>query len=319
MFDIPLCKNYNRKLRSDGVKMNKIDLIESALYDELPYRKKLNITRPFGLEIEAGLENPADRHFICNQELLESEFIRKIDKTVTYGYPMEIASPLLSASEDTWDVLWLLSERMKKCKIRFDYAAFQVNMDVDYDLWCAYLFILFFRSFEHIIFKFSTSGQEVLRPHQMWAKSLKFLLNNYQRRSVDDFYIRKLVNTKDYAFGYKYKEGTEEGEMPNIIEFRIPNGSDDAWMWQNYVNTFFWMTDSISRLDLDYIDYELCYGNKKKHLYTWLDLDDACLFANIIFTNDEDKIYFLKQYIGPDRCRAEEYVKMRKLGSNGIK
>lgn len=45
-------------------------------------------------------------------------------------------------------------------------------------------------------------------------------------------------------------------------------------------------------------DYRNCLNNKA---YSVLDLEAACLFANLIFKNEIDKIYFLRQYIGHDK------------------
>ena len=45
--------------------MNGHELIESAIYDELPYRIVLDLNKPFGLEIEVSLDDPMDRYYIC--------------------------------------------------------------------------------------------------------------------------------------------------------------------------------------------------------------------------------------------------------------
>lgn len=57
--------------------MKKMDLIESAIYDDLPYRLDLEIGKPFGLEIEAGLLNQMDRYFIVN-DALQKKVIKEI-------------------------------------------------------------------------------------------------------------------------------------------------------------------------------------------------------------------------------------------------
>lgn len=288
--------------------MNRVELIEHAIYDELPYRRELRINKPFGLEIEAALSDALDRYYIVNDDLAKKDYKRNIDKTVGGSFPLEINTPLLCDDVQTWSDLYKLSKRLEECDVNFDTAAFQVNIDIEYDYLDCYYLLLLFRTFEHIIFKFSTSGCASLRPLK-YAQSVGLFLRDFNKREIGRMGIDKLINSKNFAFSLNYNSKSPYGSPPNIFEARIPNGCSDAWMWQNYVNMFYYLTESIHGLDLDYINYSLLYGEEKEKNYLDLDIDDALKFSDIIFNNDEDKAYFLKQYIGPSQKDAKMYLK----------
>lgn len=284
--------------------MKNQELIEVALYDNLPYRYNLEIPRVFGLEIEMGLFNEMDRKYIM-EGLKEKGYTYEVDVGLKTDFPYEIQTPKLYGTKEVWNQLFLLSERMKKCQINFDYAAFQINMDVHYKTINDFFkFCLFFMKFEHILFKFSTSNHEFLRP-LTYANSLKKYFKIWECRKVEEFNINRFRNNKEYCIALKnsLKNNTF---IPDIIEYRIPNGCDDAWLWQNYINTFYHLQEKIPFLDLEYFDYRSYLTNKP---YVILYLEDACLLANLIFEKDIDKIYFLRQYIDYDREELKRQLK----------
>lgn len=287
--------------------MQNKELVESALYDTLPLRDKINVDKIFGLEIEMGIKNEDDMLFIASKDLRESGYERKFDNTIRCEYPVEIVSPKLYGN-DIWEPLCLLSERMKKCDLNFNYASFQVNMDVSYSYLDFCHFLLFFRTYEYIIFKFSMSFQEFFRSHE-YSKSLKDFFRFYMAKDGNTFEIEKLIEYKRYCVEFKLKDGNKT-YLPDIIEFRSGNGCDDVWIWQNYINTFYYLEEYIHKIDLDLIDYDLCHLQKRDKPYSVLWLEDALKFANTIFKEDIDKIYFLRQYIGYD---LEEVKKDKRL------
>lgn len=293
--------------------MNRIELVEHAIYDELPYRRILKLDKPFGLEIEVALSDAIDRYYIVNNDLEKKGYERNVDKTVGGDFPLEINTPLLFDDVHTWDDLYSLSKRMQECDVNFGTAAFQVNVDIEYDYLDCYYLLLFFRTFEHIIFKFSTSGLISLRPLK-YAQSVDAFLRTFKEREIGRIGLDRLIDSKNLAFSLNYNSKSPYGSPPNIFEARIPNGCSDAWMWQNYVNTFYYLTESIHSLDLDYINYALIYGEEKEKSYLDLYMEDALKFSDIIFKNDEDKAYFLKQYIGVSQNGAKKYIRgIRKI------
>ena len=87
------------------------------------------------------------------------------------------------------------------------------------------------------------------------------------------------------------------------IECRFLNATSNKAIIQNNINTILNMFLSPSKgiIDIELVDYyidnivlsELEYNYK----YNEICLEDALLFVDQIFSNDIDKLYFLKQYI----------------------
>ncbi len=82
--------------------------------------------------------------------------------------------------------------------------------------------------------------------------------------------------------------------LGNTIEFRSPNATSKAIIWQNNVNTLvkFLLSFTREEIDEEYLDYLLL--NEPS---TTSCLEDTLQFIDMIFDNNQDKIYFLKQYM----------------------
>ena len=88
------------------------------------------------------------------------------------------------------------------------------------------------------------------------------------------------------------------GSIHNTIEIRCPNGTLNQTIWQNNVNFFISLLSKCSSddLDMDLINYKF---EKYQDIYNYngVYLNDAVELSNMIFDDDIDKIYFLKQYV----------------------
>lgn len=281
------------------MKMNKNELLMTSMFEDLPYRKRLGIEEPFGVEIEMGLINPKDESHIYNDELKKLSYYTQDDNSIEYYKPLEIVSPILLEKNNIWPILYRLSERMKECELEFDTSAFQVNFDINYSDDELDHMLLFFQTYEHIIFRFSKAFDDRLR-NLKYAASLREFI--YMKRDLNN-----LINSKSYALAFKKRGNLEKG----IVEFRTPNSCDDAWVWQNIINTFYHFKVAIKDLDLDYVDFSYHLRERKPKSYITLDIDRAIEFADIIFDKEIDKLYFMKQYIGNDIVEAVEKEKVK--------
>lgn len=289
--------------------MKNIDLIEAALFENLPYRKELSLKGYIGTEIEMSLFSEKDKDYLLNDYLIEQGYYDPFDDSMIYGIPFEIASPKLITSKKMWEDLEELSLRMKNCQLNFDYSAFQVNIDSDLSPQELYYLILFFISYEHIIFYFSKGDDMELRPMK-YAKSLRIFYNIYKDKYLtkeNNLALERLMWKKNYAIAFKNNHPFHYNEPITFVEFRTPNSCNDSWLWQNYINTFYNLLHSVKRLDLDYIEYELRHNDRKNPAIMYLS--DAIKFAGIIFREDLDKIYFLKHYIGKDNEKIKQNIK----------
>lgn len=88
-------------------------------------------------------------------------------------------------------------------------------------------------------------------------------------------------------------------DKKNTIEFRWPNASSNHVIWQNNINTCTKMLKSSRNLDTDFLDYKLSNGNftYDKMKYSEVNIEEALEFVDLVFDNDLDKVYFLRQYI----------------------
>jgi len=102
----------------------------------------------------------------------------------------------------------------------------------------------------------------------------------------------------------------------NTIEFRCPNGTLNPIIWQNNVNLFtklllFCKEESYQP---EVVEAREKINNHKYMKLEWYDeiyLQQALEFSDLIFSNNLDKIYFLKQYLKSFevRNRKDHYPK----------
>lgn len=85
----------------------------------------------------------------------------------------------------------------------------------------------------------------------------------------------------------------------NTIEFRSPNGSADEIVCQNNINALIKLIINSKEIDEEFLNYKLKDRASVEKIYTYNEvyLKKALEFADLIFEDDIDKIYFLKQYI----------------------
>ncbi len=105
----------------------------------------------------------------------------------------------------------------------------------------------------------------------------------------------------------------------DTIEFRSPNGTLDSVIWQNNVNTFIKLilTCLNDKFDMDIVlkrQRELENSNDRFD-YNKIYLDSALELSDIIFDNNLDKLYFLRQYIKNNEVSNEPMKRTKKFTS----
>ena len=116
-----------------------------------------------------------------------------------------------------------------------------------------------------------------------------------------------------------------EAHYNNTIEFRSPNATSNAIIWQNNINACTKMLDTCGRGDIDEnfldnkIKNEFVPYKENKYLYGCINFKNVLEFVDIIFDNNLDKIYFLRQYLknfqevydSKRTIKAKSFVKRR--------
>lgn len=302
--------NNNDKL-SD---MSGLDLQELIWHIEnyyLELRKTLGFDNmiTFGLELEF---EKAITNRICeklDQYFHHSSWILKYDSSLDNG--AEINSPVLKDNNTTWKDL------TKVCEIVSENARIgensgghiHIGTQVIGDKSESWLnFIKFWSVYENIIYRFAYGEYLVGRPSiQRYAAPVtKDFWQDYIDLKNGNHSIESIIDTISYqkyrAVNFRNVSSTNAFKQRNTIEFRCPNGSLNPIIWQNNVNLFvnLLLYARSTTFDDDIVTrrHEI---NQDKYSglsdYNELYLEQALELCDMLFTNNFDKVYFLRQYL----------------------
>jgi len=310
----------------------------------LGLRKELNIDKDisFGLEIE--FEN-AYRDLI--EQGIYSYFPDNDWEVVDDGSLInggEIRSPRLNDNENNWIDLSQVCDIVDRNAYVMDNVGSHIHIGMHIlgnnpkywanfaKLWLAY---------ENVIIRF-LNGEYISHRSgmQQQARSISVdLINKMDRidRTYDDrsaTHIIKildsgmdridrrkrcvnLTNIEDFQ-PYQYNQKLNK----NTIEFRSPNGTFDPVIWQNNVNllVYLLMYAKSEKFDYNLVNRRISQvkisdyvGNLRK--YNYLYVDQAIELSDLIFDNNLDKVYFLRQYIKDGSVTSKPFVKSRSFTS----
>lgn len=271
------------------------------------YRDSLNIgfEPTFGLELE--FENSDDLLIRNNLKNILKSWKMVDDFSLKDG--AEIVSPVLRDNLQTWE------ELREVCDVVSKFANIGVNsaahvhvgahiLGEDKDHWLN--LVKLWAVYESIIYKFSfgeflyprINAEYYARPVSqiLWEKYILLRKEN----SIKTIFARiKPVRKQSINFGHVVS-GSEYIDS-NTIEFRCPNGTLDPIIWQNNVNLFvkILLYSSSDDFNHDIIDkrYPFTADRSFNDYIAKIYLDDALEFSDLIFSNNLDKIYFLRQYL----------------------
>lgn len=146
------------------------------------------------------------------------------------------------------------------------------------------------------IFKYAPPLSDLLKKEMPRIDSVRYLFDIRQILPTDIKYAA--INFSNVDFG------TLSGrDYDNTLEFRSPNSTTSEIIWQNNINAFTKMlvASSFQVMDEEFLDYKLNHEfisyAKNPHLYNNVNLKNALEFVDLVFDNNLDKIYFLRQYL----------------------
>lgn len=303
-------------------KLKGIDLQE-LLYElesfHLDLRTQLGLDSKitFGTEIEFenaiynDVKKQLDQNFNNTWQL-------KYDETVSSSRTInneniscggEIVSPILKDKEETWQELQWVCQILQRLQARTKnmsggHIHFGANyLDTSEKYWLN--FIQLWIIYERIIYRFVFGDKIGPRERIMeYANpiSQKLYKNFFKLRSNNYTVIKEnLPVFRNQAINFKNTKGGQFDIM-NTIEFRCPNSSINPVVWQNNVNLFgkILMLCKSDRYDKDLINRKLKQYRKQDSsmiFYQEIYLQEALEFCDLVFNNNVDKLYFLKQYL----------------------
>jgi hypothetical protein len=272
----------------------------------------------FGVEIEFyGIEDYLTRESV-RLKLEKEGYLGKgwevkkeedMDCNLGSEYRGEITSPILTNNiEDLKELKAVLEETRnlgaranQRCGAHIHFDAERLTHD---NFRFLQNLLLLHMCYEDIIFKFAAGRMEDIRKsayshaapliEKISYYDLKTFI--YEDSSYDDFYFA-FVEGASRNFSLNLSNLKNGGI--NTIEFRIPDGTLDEFIWFNNINVFGLMIDHAIKMDSN--EREILYKEilRKKEIGfdpEFTNVDRAKEFINLIKRCETDEISFLKQY-----------------------
>ena len=285
--------------------MKKKDLIGYASELENLKRKEILLPKSFdnkfcGFEIEASVtENTKNKMQDEYKEILISE------RSISKGIGVEISTHPFLINEKSISNLKELSNSLKKYKAIFDVASFQINLDTIYKNDSELKnFLLFLAAYDDILFYFYMGNDSDLRKSFFkYSNTIGYFAKEYIDKYMTKEEFISSIRSKNLELALKNNN--------KILEFRGPNSTFEFDLWINYLITFSYMMDYVknNELNINTITKYLDKFDLFKISSVNYNLDKATEFVNMIFKNDEDKIYFFKQYLEKEKVKRIIYQK----------
>lgn len=306
-------------------KLRGLDLQELLAFLDtflLEYRENLGLPNNlfFGIEIE--YENFPQYDVDCYFKYTLSNlfmntwekypWISKEDRSVPTGG--EINSPILVDTPNNWEQLRKVMKYLDKNNVDMMHgASCHMHFAADYlgeDIEAWRLFAKMYSIYEPVLFRFFFGDMINAREKmQIYAYPSAYSREEIERiNKIKEVYQLKysfLNDDKKMALNFRNVNFYEPDtfEKGNTIEDRSPNGTRNAIIIQNNVNTFgkLLVTAVEKLIDEEFLDWkiehELYPYERYKAMYNEIVLKLALEFADANFDNNLDKAYFLRQYL----------------------
>jgi len=286
------------------------DLIVQIENMFLTYRKSLNLEKnvTFGIEIEYEnvFRNVVAKFIAQNYDSWTSHS----DASLNSGG--EITSPILTDIPKTWNELKGICCFLKeKNADTLHNAGGHVHvgahvLGLNINSWKS--FLKTYMVYENVLFRFlygdKISARSKIEHYAppiagdllIYIKELEKLKNILNVREFFEKYARyKAVNFQNLKYSEIYRK-----DIKNTLEFRATNATTEEVIWQNNINAITKLLNKAAKnlIDMDYINYKINNFNQNYGLvyYNEINLMAALEFVDLIFDNNLDKAYFLRQY-----------------------
>ena len=314
-------------------KMSSCDLHElllllNSFYLSLRDNLKLDKSVTFGVEIECEKSNNKKIKKDLDNLILNDKWLVVPDASLTKG--IEVVSPILRDNKRNWLDLENVCSVISKYAIIDKKAAGHVHVGShilgnERQSWIN--FIMLWSVYENIIFRFSYGEYLSVRPSlkeyalpissSLWYNYEKILEYNISLKSMVD----RIMYEKYSAFNLQNvkTENSNHFSEGNTIEFRCPNGTLNSVIWQNNVNFF---TKLLLYCRSKNFNNDIIFRRKKINLdeynsliyYNEIFLDQALELCDMIFDNNLDKLYFLRQYLKSFKVSStNNYIKAKPM------
>lgn len=312
-FDLTKCNKLSDMNRDEVY-----DLLQEINRISLQLRPKIDLSEKvtFGLEIE--FEDAVYEH--VGKDLAHLVKMKgtdawnlKVDSTVCLGdRGGEIITPILTDSIENWSKLGMVCHMLQTleaktndlCGGHIHIGSTILEKDLNYysnmlKLWTIY---------EKIIYHFAYGEKQTARNGILiYAPPIgpSFYESVDVITELSDIEEIKIFLKRGKHQGINFNNvKINDSAQKNTIEFRCPNGTINPIVWQNNVNflTKFLLYCASREYDDELVNHKLkayaaCNNIEFITLSNNVYLEEALELSDLIFTNNLDKIYFLKQYL----------------------
>lgn len=302
----------------------------------LELRKTLNLDKNvlFGTEIEYEDAQKEKIEENVKKRLENKGWNIHRDDSLYNG--AELVSPALTDTKETWIDLNtacnIVSENAKIVRSASGHIHICMNIlgnNPKYwrnfaKLWMAYEYIIF----RFLYGEYTSSRQQI----EKYAKPIsKSLIDDFER--IEDrgkmtcaMYMMKVLNAEDdrrRSINFRNASNTDLYKYntvadKNTIEFRSANGSFNPIIWQNNINLLVKLLEYAKNPNYneDIINRRLQIIKEKEIpsniiKYSRVYLNDPIELADLIFDNNLDKLYFLRQYYKDMQVGKEPLTKSK--------
>ncbi|MGN1379674.1 MAG: amidoligase family protein [Bacilli bacterium] len=305
------------------------DLEELIYYIEntyLRFRQHLGFAKDYTFGFEIEFENYVNIREIINKVTyyVYGLWEYKSDGSLKHGG--EIVSPKLNDVNSDWkelkQVCNIISENAKigkNCGGHIHIGS-SVLQDNPYN-WLN--FIRLWSAYENIIYRFCygeyINARKNIQKYAMpMASDFRFCYNLLKQK--DNLNLRKILvylNTQRYqAVNFKNVKSNDiyNNKIKNTIEFRCFNGTLEPIIWQNNLNFILSFLEYAKNPNFN---HEIINQRIERNLeekinfsnYDEIFLDEALELCDLIFNNNFDKIYFLRQYLKSFEINRKHNIK----------
>lgn len=297
--------NDNDKLS----KLNKLKLLKLMHYlNEYPLSLResinLNSDTTFGIEIEVEKANKRKIKRTLRKESLN--WCAHHDFSLTKG--IELSSGILTDKKESWQeikkVCNLLEENSQidlHCGGHVHLGGHIIGDNPEYwmnlcNLWITYENIIYRFGYGEYLTPRISIGKYAYPVARLFAKD-----RAYFKRNLTANEIVKILDVDKYqGINFHNVHNLNRKVKKNTIEFRSPNGTLDPVIWQNNINFFSKMIEYSKSEDFDKEKIMSDRLNLKEYNlnnYNKIYMQRALDLCDMLYNNNLDKLYFLRQYL----------------------
>ena len=299
-----------------------LDLIEYINRYFLEFRDELNTSSKATIGFEIEFENKENSNLVPVKDTdweIKPNWNLREDGTLEHGG--EIVSPILYNNKASWNeflsTFQLFNDKQEitdTCSNHVHIGAQSLGNNPLY--WNNFLYL--WSIYENIIYRFCYG--EYLNARMLLNKYAPPIASKIDKlfKSLEleygSFYdLSRIMPLKEYEFSHNLKDERYHAinflnvrnlngfEEYNTLEFRVGNGTLNPIIIQNYANLYlnlleYSKSELFNRDILDNRRSNIKYFGKLDY-YNKIYFDQALEFCDLIFNNNLDKIYFLRQYL----------------------